>query len=63
MTDVPTTLRQAYTNIVLSLSDALSNDQMYKARQDSNLKALEELASLKAHKSTYLTQYQAVKSS
>ena len=56
-------LRQAYADMVLSLSDALSNDQMYKVCHDSNLKALEELDSFKAQKSTYLTQYQVMKSS
>ena len=36
---------------------------MHKVCWDNSLKALEELASLKAHKNTYLTQYQTVKSS
>ena len=55
VTDVPTTLRQACADIVLTLSDALSYYQMYKTHRDNNLKALEELASLKAQKGTYLT--------
>ena len=35
----------------------------FKACQNDNLRALEELASLKAQKNSYLTQYQGVKSS
>ena len=56
-------LRQVCTDIVLSLSDALSDYHRFKARRDDSLKALEELASLKAQKDTFLTHYQTVKSS
>ena len=36
---IPTTLRKAYADIVLFLSNNLPNDQIYKAYRDSNLNA------------------------
>ena len=39
--DVPMALRQVCTDIVLSLSDALSDYHRFKARRDDSLKALE----------------------
>ena len=41
----------------------MSDYHRFKARRDDSLKALEELASLKAQKDTFLTHYQTVKSS
>ena len=61
--DVPMALRQVCTDIVLSLSDALSDYHRFKACRDDSLKALEELASLKTQKHNFLTHYQTVKSS
>ena len=57
--DVVVALRQVCTDIALSLSDALSDYHRFKARRDDSLKSLEELASLKARKHTFLTQHQA----
>ena len=61
--NVPMALRQVCIDIILSLSDALLDYHRFKARRDDSLKALEELASLKAQKHTFLTQYQIMKSS
>ena len=61
--DAPVELEQVCTDITFSLSDALSDYHMFKARRDDSLKALKELASPKAQKNTYLTQYQSIKSS
>lgn len=52
-----------YTDITFILLDAVLNYHRFKACQDESFKALEDLASLKAQKNIFLTQYQAVKSS
>ena len=61
--DIPASLKQVCTNIPLIISDAMSDYNRFKAHRDDSLKALEELASLKAQKHTFLTEYQTVKSS
>ena len=40
----------------------MSDYNRFRAHWDDNLKALEELASLKAQKNAYLSQYQTMKS-
>ena len=59
--EVPASLRQVCADIALILSDTVSDYCRFKSRRDDSLKALEELASLKAQKNAYLTQYQNVK--
>ena len=61
--EIPAALQQAYTDIALSLYEAVPDHQMYKACRDSSMKALEELASLKTKKSNFLAQFQAITSS
>ena len=56
-------LKWVCTDIVLSLSNALSDYHRFKAHRDDSLRALEELQPLKAQKHSYLTQYQVMKSS
>ena len=61
--EVPASLRQVCADIALTLSDTVSDYYRFKSRRDDSLSALEELASLKAQKTDFLTRYQSVKSS
>ena len=61
--DVPDSLCQVCADIALILSDTVLDYNRFKTHRDDSLRALEELASLKAQKNSFLAQYQGVKSS